>query len=301
MNPREDDSIQRHMRSLDDHELLRLVAIEAGDYRPEALTIARIELERRRLNVQSRADYLAQFPQEQIGVDGFCQRCRSSTMDEPPGNTTTVNLVFGTRLTGHDDKCPTCGSVVQTKWVWIGIPIIPLGKYRVIWTGPAKGWLHVTQPYIGRRLRNLEDAQAANMARELRSELARKLPAFSKFLTDNNPILHAAWPGTQGKCALSVVFLGDRLQILFSISESTIQAKRDVLMRDGIHPAISAVGAILCAIEARRLVVDLHRNGLLSLRPTTTAAFREASMAPDSRTFRTLDWDGCRPDVPSNE
>ena len=136
------------MRSLDDHGLLRLVAMEAHDYQPEALAIARTELHRRHLEVVSPNEYLARFPAERIGADGFCAECRGKTTDESPGDTTVVNLVFGTHLIGHDDVCPVCGSVVQTKWLQIILPVIPLGRYRVV-------WLHGGR-YIGRRLLEID-------------------------------------------------------------------------------------------------------------------------------------------------
>jgi hypothetical protein len=302
MDLREKESVEERMRSLDDHALLRLVAIEAGDYRPEALTIARAELQRRRLDAAPPGQYLERFPQEKIGPDAFCQQCRSVTTDESPGDTTVVNLVFGTRLIGHDDVCAVCGSVLQTKWFCIGIPIIPLGRYRVVWLKPremalgeafwesVKQGLGSTYPYNGRRLRTSEDQEVANLARDLRSMLAEKLPAFCRFLTDANPMLHAPWPDTRAEFALSVIFLGDRFQILFFAPQTTLRAERKVLTRGGIPAAISAVVEVLGHIEARRLVVDLHRNGLLSFRPKTTAVFREASTAPDPRTYRTLSW-----------
>ena len=232
--------------------------------------------------------YVARFPQERIGADGFCEQCRSSTADESPGDTTVVNLLFGTRLIGHDEVCPICGSVLQSKWFWIGVPIIPLGKYRVIW---MKQGLFSTNRYTGRRLRTSGDVEVARLARDLRSGLTEKLPGFCTFLTDTNPILHAPWPGTRAKFALSVAFLGDRFQILFSASESTLRAKREILTHGCVPAAILAVVEVLGHIEARQLVIDLHRNALLSFRPRTTAVFREASTVPDPRTHRTLRWE----------
>src|SRR5882724_9963961 len=141
--------LEERMHSLDDHTLLRLVAVEAADYRPEALNIARDELRRRHVDVLNREQYWMQFPNERVGGDGFCTACRSQTTDESPGDTKTVNFVLGTRLIGHDDQCSACGSVLQTKWLQIVLPIIPLGQYRVIYF--ERGLL--SGRYIGRRLR----------------------------------------------------------------------------------------------------------------------------------------------------
>jgi len=149
MTPKEQRQIEERMRSLDDHALLRLIAVEAADYLPEALVIAREELRRRHLEVLNRDQYWSQFPTERVGSDGFCAACRSQTTDETPGDTTVVNFIFGTRLIGHDDRCPTCGSVLQTMWLQAVLPIIPLGRYRVIY---LENDLFYGR-YIGRKLK----------------------------------------------------------------------------------------------------------------------------------------------------
>lgn len=136
------------MRALDDHALLRLVTVEASDYRQEALKIARDELQRRQLDILNVEQYWKQFPSERIGDDGFCVSCRNQTTDESPGNTTVVNLIFGTRLIGHDEQCSACGSLLQTKWLQIILPIIPLGQFRIIYL--EKGLF--SGRYVGRRL-----------------------------------------------------------------------------------------------------------------------------------------------------
>src|SRR5437868_2590915 len=114
--------VETHMRSLDDHALLRVIAVEHSEYRPEALEIARAELRRRGRDPISSAEYLNKFPSERIGADGFCASCRDQTTDETPGNTRTVNFI-GTRLIGHDDRCSVCGAVVQTCWFCLLLPL----------------------------------------------------------------------------------------------------------------------------------------------------------------------------------
>ena len=137
------------MQSLDDRALLRVVALEASNYRPEALETASTELRRRGLGVLSASQYLSQFPTEKVGKDGFCEECRSKTSDESPGNTTTVNFLLGTRLIGYENRCPACGSVEQTLWLQIVLPLIPLGKYRVIYLDKDL----FSSRYVGRKLR----------------------------------------------------------------------------------------------------------------------------------------------------
>jgi hypothetical protein len=149
MTLNEQKEIKERMQALDDHALLRLVAVEASDYRPEALEVACDELRRRRLDVLNAEQYWMRFPAERVGTDGFCEDCRAKTTDESPGDTIVVNFVFGMRLIGHDDRCAACGSVLQTKWLQIVLPIIPLGRYRVIYL--EKGLL--SGRYVGRRLR----------------------------------------------------------------------------------------------------------------------------------------------------
>jgi hypothetical protein len=145
-DPRE---IEKRMQALDDHDLLRLVALEESQYVSGVLEIARTELRRRGLRVLNAEQYWDQFPLERTGSDGFCARCRSETTDESPGDTFTMNFV-GTSLIGDSDRCPACGSVVQTKWYRLFIPIIRLGRYRVIYSEKDP----FSSRYVGRKLRD---------------------------------------------------------------------------------------------------------------------------------------------------
>ena len=77
-------------------------------------------------------------------VAGFCKACLAATSDKAPGGTYTFNTV-GTRLFFAADRCPECHSIVQKKAVCaLFIPLIPLGKYRVIYVDSKR--------YIGRRV-----------------------------------------------------------------------------------------------------------------------------------------------------
>src|SRR5437868_3156722 len=114
VSPTKLKEVEQSMRALDDNALQRLVAIEASNYTPEALKIARDELKRRNLDSLNDEEYLKQFPSERVGDDGFCGNCRAQTTSDSPGSTTVVNFVFGIRLIGCDDRCSACGSVIQT-------------------------------------------------------------------------------------------------------------------------------------------------------------------------------------------
>lgn len=80
----------------------------------------------------------------QSPVAGFCEKCLAETTDASPGSTFTLNM-FGTGLFGAADRCRTCHSVVQGKWIQLLFPVIRIGRYRVRYTGPTA--------YVGRRLK----------------------------------------------------------------------------------------------------------------------------------------------------
>ncbi len=65
---------------------------------------------------------------------GFCEVCLAQTTDESPGNLRQINGIgtsWGFDL-GGKDKCPTCGSVVKTKWFCFIFPLVPTDKFRVL-------------------------------------------------------------------------------------------------------------------------------------------------------------------------
>jgi hypothetical protein len=64
-------------------------------------------------------------------VPTFCPQCIAATTEDSAGNSVTVNFV-GTGMFGEDCACPTCGSVVSTKWATFLFPLVPLKSYRVI-------------------------------------------------------------------------------------------------------------------------------------------------------------------------
>lgn len=146
MNPEDLCWIARDFTTKDDRALLRLVAVESDQYRAEIVELARRELISRNLPVPSAEEYFQLFPTERIGDSGFCQACLDETTSETPGNTTTYNIFIGTRLIGLGAACPACGSVVQTKYFCLFVPLTPLARYRIIYLSRSR--------YVGRRLRS---------------------------------------------------------------------------------------------------------------------------------------------------
>lgn len=137
LTPEARRAIELHTRGLDDAALRRLVTLEASQYEPGALAIARDELRRRGIRELSPEAYWKEFPDEWLAGVGFCYRCWGDTTDESPGPTFTVFV--GVRLFGSGDPCTVCGSVVRRMWFCIVVPIValvlpifPLDRYRVI-------------------------------------------------------------------------------------------------------------------------------------------------------------------------
>lgn len=129
--------IQERIQKLDDASLRYMVFMEASKYVPEAIEIACDELARRRIPRLT--------PEEWKEKMGFCHRCWTLTTDETPGHAVLLRY-FGLRLRGSEDPCLMCGSVAQTMWLCVVIPLVPLDRYRVI--RGKKG------TFIGRKLKD---------------------------------------------------------------------------------------------------------------------------------------------------
>jgi hypothetical protein len=83
-------------------------------------------------------------PAEELYGDGvFCPRCLERSSDRAAPSTLSYDAFFGTRPMGAADRCSTCKSVVRTIWLWLGVPVLPIGSYRMIATGKNE--------YVGRR------------------------------------------------------------------------------------------------------------------------------------------------------
>ena len=87
--------------------------------------------------------------QKKAGSNGFCAYCRATTTNEPIGSISTHGPLFGKTLNGRDEPCPDCGSVVQTLWFRFLLPIVPLGKFRVI----CRPTNILPSEYLARRIR----------------------------------------------------------------------------------------------------------------------------------------------------
>jgi hypothetical protein len=78
----------------------------------------------------------------------LCRDCVGQTRDRrAPG--TGMHKLIGTLFIGSALPCPSCGSTVQTLWLFFITPILPLGSYRVVGLAEARvnrAW------YVGRRL-----------------------------------------------------------------------------------------------------------------------------------------------------
>ena len=155
MEPSEYQDLQRTMSQLSDEQLTRIVAVEQADYRKEAVRIAREELRRRGLRELTEEEYRATPEQRAIEATGFCPACLTATTDQSPGSTGTTGFIvigIGTRLIGMGDPCPTCGSVIQSKYLCLGVPLIPLGRYRIKYLGDGLLGGVLAREYVGRRL-----------------------------------------------------------------------------------------------------------------------------------------------------
>jgi hypothetical protein len=147
--PDEQRELEDRMHTLNDRALLRLVALEQSEYRPEAIEAARAEIARRKLPALLNAEqYWDRFPSERIGKSGFCQKCLDETTDVSQGTAVTF-WGIGVRLLGYDDLCPACGSVRQSLWVCFFIPILRLGRYRILYRENSL----FGRRYVGRELK----------------------------------------------------------------------------------------------------------------------------------------------------
>ena len=150
---------ERHMRGLEDKELQCIVATNRDSYTDEAVRIAEAELERRSCPVLSPEDYWKQYPGERMTDSGFCVTCAEQTTEETAGDLTLTYLVpfllgIGTWLSGNNEPCPTCRSVVQSKKLWIVFPVRRLGRYRVIWPEGRGGTDLAGGKFLSRRLKS---------------------------------------------------------------------------------------------------------------------------------------------------
>ncbi len=61
----------------------------------------------------------------------FCDACQLDTIAINTGNLITVNVIGKTWGLRKFNRCPTCGSVERNMWFIMGLPVIPLGRWKV--------------------------------------------------------------------------------------------------------------------------------------------------------------------------
>ncbi|MEO6601299.1 MAG: hypothetical protein ABIQ16_15585 [Polyangiaceae bacterium] len=144
MKPSERHSDEQGMKLKHDAELRSIAVLRRAEFVTEVVSSARAELSRRHLPVPTPGEYWRDLPQEWLAVIGFCYPCWAQSSDESAGTTSTERS-FGVVLSGEVEPCATCGSVIKTKALWLGVPLIPLSQYRVILSAGGK--------YSGRRLK----------------------------------------------------------------------------------------------------------------------------------------------------
>lgn len=115
---------------------------------------------------RGRDRYCSSECEDWVRHPGFCEVCLASTTDQESGGTFRLNG-FGTCLAFPRDRCPSCGSVVQTLALSIFfLPLIPLGRYRVRWANPRR--------FLSRRLRRegvVQRPPVVRAGKDLRAEV----------------------------------------------------------------------------------------------------------------------------------
>jgi hypothetical protein len=60
----------------------------------------------------------------------FCEECRSKSMDVSAGDVVSLNLL-GRAFVGASNRCPHCDSTERKLFFFMGLPVIPLGTWKV--------------------------------------------------------------------------------------------------------------------------------------------------------------------------
>jgi hypothetical protein len=155
----ETEGIRQRIADFDDSALLRMLALEKEDYRPEAVEIARTELLRRGIRELSSKEWLslvgASIQRNDSGQPvGFCEDCIAATTDESPGGALS-NFAFGTTFFHSGEPCPNCNAIIATKYIIaFFVPVVRLGRFRLKYH--QRGFFRSV--YIGRRLRSVPHA-----------------------------------------------------------------------------------------------------------------------------------------------
>src|SRR4051794_17767371 len=110
----------------------------------------------------------------------FCDNCIQETVEVGAGNTCTINGV-GTTFYGKSQRCPHCGSVVrQLFWCVMLIPIVPLGKFRVL---DCRGGSYFSRR-LGTTYRSSDARPLLNLAAHLEGiDRAQAILKYEKIIT----------------------------------------------------------------------------------------------------------------------
>jgi hypothetical protein len=125
------DELLRRIRGLSDEDLLKMVTVEADEYRQDALDIARAELRTRgREPPTTTTGYLESLDRAELKDSSLlCGACYASTTDE---SFPVSGETFMRRLQPGYDPCPKCDSVVRDHAIVVyGFAIKVLARYRV--------------------------------------------------------------------------------------------------------------------------------------------------------------------------
>src|SRR5690348_14158853 len=82
----------------------------------------------------------------------FCAQCLADSLDVGTGDIGSFNGI-GLALIGFGPECPNCGAVVKRLFFCFGVPLFPLGKFRVIYlSNEPYGFLGSKREMISRRI-----------------------------------------------------------------------------------------------------------------------------------------------------
>lgn len=112
-------------------DLQRMVTVQAEDWVPAALVMAREEILRRGAAVLGAQEFLEHHPEEAIDETGFCGACTQVSVGREGPPRFSAGLV-GVAYRISREECPRCGARAGRAFVSIlGIPSVPLGRYMV--------------------------------------------------------------------------------------------------------------------------------------------------------------------------
>jgi hypothetical protein len=73
---------------------------------------------------------------KEIYGNEFCSSCLSCSNGDRRARA-FFHKLYGMVLLGRAHKCPACKSYIQTLWIFIVVPLIPVGSYRIVPQAPG--------------------------------------------------------------------------------------------------------------------------------------------------------------------